>query len=51
MMPFNIKFSYQEYQRAVIFRLGRVKKGGAMGPGLFFIIPCIDDIVVGAINF
>ena len=23
----------QEYQRAVIFRLGRVKKGGAVGPG------------------
>jgi len=36
----------QEYQRAVIFRLGRVKKGGSMGPGLFFIIPCIDTIQV-----
>ena len=24
---------HQEYQRAVIFRLGRVKKGGAVGPG------------------
>ena len=36
----------QEYERAVIFRLGRVKKGGAVGPGLFFIIPCIDQIVV-----
>jgi len=36
----------QEYERAVIFRLGRVKKGGAVGPGLFFIIPCIDSIVV-----
>jgi len=33
----------QEYERAVIFRLGRVKKGGAQGPGLFFIIPCIDQ--------
>ena len=30
----------------MIFRLGRVKKGGAMGPGLFFIIPCMDQIVV-----
>merc|ERR1712243_278565 len=37
----------QEYQRAVIFRLGRVKKGGAVGPGLFFIIPCMDTIQVG----
>ena len=24
---------HQEYERAVIFRLGRVKKGGAVGPG------------------
>jgi len=36
----------QEYERAVIFRLGRVKKGGAQGPGLFFIIPCMDTISV-----
>ncbi|OQR78565.1 erythrocyte band 7 integral membrane protein-like [Tropilaelaps mercedesae] len=33
----------QEYERAVIFRLGRILKGGARGPGLFFIIPCIDN--------
>jgi erythrocyte band 7 integral membrane protein len=36
----------KEYERAIIFRLGRVKKGGAVGPGLFFIIPCIDSIQV-----
>jgi regulator of protease activity HflC (stomatin/prohibitin superfamily) len=30
----------QEYERGVIFRLGRVI--GAKGPGLFFIIPLID---------
>merc|ERR1712213_49323 len=36
----------QEYERAVIFRLGRAKKGGAQGPGLFFIIPCMDNISV-----
>jgi len=36
----------QEYERAVIFRLGRVKRGGAVGPGLFFIIPCMDSIQV-----
>ena len=35
----------QEYQRAVIFRLGRVKRRG-VGPGLFFIIPCMDTIQV-----
>ena len=32
----------QEYERAVIFRLGRLLKSGARGPGVFFIIPCID---------
>ena len=32
----------QEYERSVIFRLGRLRKGGAKGPGIFFIIPCID---------
>ena len=32
----------QEYERAVIFRLGRLRAGGAKGPGLFFIMPCID---------
>ncbi|CAF0810261.1 unnamed protein product [Adineta steineri] len=35
----------QEYQRAVIFRLGRILQGGAKGPGLFFILPCVDTIV------
>ena len=33
----------QEYERAVIFRLGRLLPGGAKGPGLFFIIPCMDS--------
>jgi regulator of protease activity HflC (stomatin/prohibitin superfamily) len=32
-----------EYERAVIFRLGRVV--GAKGPGLFFIIPLVDKMV------
>ena len=40
----DIHLSLQEYERAVIFRLGRIKKGGAVGPGLFFIIPCMDQI-------
>jgi regulator of protease activity HflC (stomatin/prohibitin superfamily) len=33
----------QEYERGVIFRLGR--SVGAKGPGLFFVIPIIDRIV------
>jgi regulator of protease activity HflC (stomatin/prohibitin superfamily) len=32
-----------EYERGVIFRLGRVI--GAKGPGLFFIVPIIDKMV------
>ncbi len=33
----------QEYERGVIFRLGR--SVGAKGPGLFFVVPIIDKIV------
>ena len=33
----------QEYERGVIFRLGRVV--GAKGPGVFFIVPVIDRMV------
>jgi regulator of protease activity HflC (stomatin/prohibitin superfamily) len=33
----------QEYERGVIFRLGRLI--GAKGPGLFFIIPIVDGMV------
>merc|ERR1712029_941246 len=36
----------QEYERAVLFRLGRVKRNGTVGPGMFFIIPCLDQIMV-----
>jgi regulator of protease activity HflC (stomatin/prohibitin superfamily) len=37
----NLKFLFGVIQRQflVIFRLGRLKSGGAKGPGLFFIIP------------
>jgi regulator of protease activity HflC (stomatin/prohibitin superfamily) len=33
----------QEYERGVIFRLGRLV--GARGPGLFFIVPIIDRMI------
>ena len=46
LFPFPLKYLLtkvvQEYERAVIFRLGRLRSGGAKGPGLFFIMPCID---------
>ncbi|CAI2357449.1 unnamed protein product [Caenorhabditis sp. 36 PRJEB53466] len=34
----------QEYQRAVVFRLGRLIPE-VKGPGIFFIIPCIDNFI------
>lgn len=42
MIPSAIKV-VQEYERGVIFRLGRLV--GAKGPGLFFIIPIIDRMI------
>lgn len=35
----------QEYERAVIFRLGRIKGKKAVGPGMFFVIPCTDSFI------
>ncbi|XP_062872624.1 stomatin (EPB72)-like 3a [Trichomycterus rosablanca] len=32
----------QEYERAVIFRLGRIMDRKPKGPGMFFVLPCID---------
>lgn len=34
-----------EYERAVIFRVGRISGNKAVGPGLFFIVPCTDSFV------
>lgn len=34
----------QNYERAVIYRLGKLE--GAKGPGLFFIVPCLDSVQV-----
>ncbi|XP_062579629.1 band 7 protein AGAP004871-like [Saccostrea cucullata] len=43
--PFSLFFCIkvvQEYERAVIFRLGRLLSGGSKGPGIFFVLPCIE---------
>ncbi|KAL3871787.1 hypothetical protein ACJMK2_039763 [Sinanodonta woodiana] len=43
--PFSLICTFkvvQEYERAVIFRLGRIVSGTAKGPGLFFLFPCVD---------
>lgn len=34
----------KEYERAVVFRLGRVTSGGSKGPGLIILIPFIDKM-------
>ncbi|XP_056288519.1 erythrocyte band 7 integral membrane protein isoform X2 [Pseudoliparis swirei] len=35
----------KEYERAIIFRLGRILRGGAKGPGLILILPCTDSFI------
>jgi regulator of protease activity HflC (stomatin/prohibitin superfamily) len=42
LLPFAIRI-VQEYERGVIFRLGRLV--GARGPGLFFILPFVERMV------
>ncbi|XP_062973159.1 podocin [Elgaria multicarinata webbii] len=32
----------QEYERAILFRFGRILHGRPRGPGLFFLLPCLD---------
>jgi regulator of protease activity HflC (stomatin/prohibitin superfamily) len=43
VLPFAVRI-VQEYQRGVIFRLGRLV--GAWGPGLFLLIPIVERMVV-----
>ncbi|RWS23843.1 stomatin-2-like protein [Leptotrombidium deliense] len=43
-LPFSLLFCVKvvrEYERVVVFRLGRLRVG-TRGPGLFFILPCIE---------
>lgn len=35
-----------EYERAVILRLGRLRPKPPRGPGVIFLVPCLDDIFV-----
>lgn len=53
-MYFSLKFKkviYREYERAVVFRLGRLIKRGTKGPGIFFIMPCIDTYKIVNLTF
>jgi len=45
LILFNAIKILREYERAVIFRLGRLISGGAKGPGIIFLIPVIDKMV------
>lgn len=45
--PFSLVLTLkiiQEYERAVIFRLGRLTSHSARGPGMCFILPCVDTL-------
>jgi len=47
--PFSLYFCVKivrEYERAVLFRLGMLRKKETVGPGMFFILPCLDEIVI-----
>lgn len=48
IFPISIFISIKivkEYERAVIFRLGRITARKAKGPGIFFVLPCTDSFV------
>ena len=48
-LPVSICCSLQvikEYQRAVVFRLGKIHNGRAKGPGILFTLPCIDQVII-----
>ena len=45
--PFSLYFCVKivrEYERAVLFRLGMLRKKETVGPGMFFILPCLDEV-------
>ncbi|KAM5179600.1 stomatin-like protein 3 isoform 2-T2 [Mantella aurantiaca] len=47
-LPLSIWFCVKiikEYERAVVFRLGRITSGKPKGPGIIFILPCTDNFI------
>ena len=46
MTFFDALYCPKEYERAVMFRLGLLLSGGARGPGVFFIVPCVDIVEI-----
>jgi len=45
-MCFHVIKVVSEYERAVLFRLGRLVSGGGKGPGLFCVIPWTDEFIL-----
>lgn len=46
LLPFSLFLCFvvvAEYERSVIFRLGKLRAGKPRGPGIFFVLPCIDE--------
>ena len=43
MMCFQV---VQDYERLVVFRLGKIRKGGTQGPGVCITIPCTDSNIL-----
>ena len=35
-----------EYERTIMFRLGKVRRGGPRGPGIVWTLPCLDTAVL-----
>ncbi len=44
-MNFSLIFFLQQYQRAVVFRFGKIN-GGAKGPGILIINPFLDQVEI-----
>ncbi|KAK9498362.1 hypothetical protein O3M35_003012 [Rhynocoris fuscipes] len=45
-LPISLLFTYRvarQYERVLILRLGKLRRGGARGPGLYFVLPCVDQ--------
>ena len=43
-LPSQLLQVVQQYEKAVIFRLGEIKNKKGAGPGLFTYLPCLDEM-------
>lgn len=41
-----LKLEVKEYERAIILRMGRLRGGGALRPGMHFLLPFVDTYFV-----